>query len=282
MKSQIIDAHMHIIPWDRMKKEAREFLLGKGWKDVMRFVAGPKPLIHLMDTWEIDRSVLIVTPSVEVTGFGMEINDFLISYCRGNHDRLIPVGGVDPRMKKDARSTIESLISRGIKGFKVHPPHQMVSANDYLTGNKVLATLYRLCEENDLPVIIHTGTSAFPGARNRYGDPISIDDVATDFPDLKIIMAHGGRPIWMSTATFLVRRFPNVYMDISSIPPRSLLEYFPRMEKIAHKVLFGSDWPNVDIPSIRANADTIMTLPLSLESKEKILKKNAEKLFPRY
>ena len=87
------------------------------------------------------------------------------------------------------------------------------------------------------------GTSIFPGARNKYGDPIYVDDVAVDFPKLKILLAHGGRPLWMHTAFFLVRRHPNVYLDISGIPPKTLLKYFPRLDEIAHKTLFGTDWP---------------------------------------
>jgi predicted TIM-barrel fold metal-dependent hydrolase len=282
MKARVFDAHMHIEPWDRMKGRAREKMLGKEWKEMMRYVTQPKALIQLMDTWEIDRAMLIVTPSPEIFGFGMEINDFILSYCKGNHDRMIPMGGINPTTEKKAKRTVEDLISKGLRGFKLHPPHQMFYPNDYLNGNDALKTLYSICEEREVPIMIHTGTSTFPGARSKYANPLAIDDVATDFPDLKIIMAHGGRPLWMNEATFLVRRFANVYMDISSIPPRSLLQYLPKLEKFSHKVLFGSDWPNVEIPSIRANADAVMALPLSTETKERILRKNAERLFPRY
>ena len=75
--------------------------------------------------------------------------------------------------------------------------------------------------------MFHTGTSIFPGARNTYGDPIYVDDVAVDFPKMKILLAHGGRPLWMHTAFFLLRRHANVFLDISGIPPKSLLNYFP-------------------------------------------------------
>ena len=97
-------------------------------------------------------------------------------------------------------------------------------------------------------MMFHTGTSISHGARNKYGDPIYIDDVAVDFPRLKILMAHGGRPLWMDTAFFLLRRHPNVYLDISGIPPKTLLKYFPRLDEIAAKTLFGTDWPG---PGVR-------------------------------
>ena len=94
--------------------------------------------------------------------------------------------------------------------IKIHPPHQLLYPNDYLSGVKELEIIYRAAEANGVPVMFHTGTSVFPGARNKYGDPIHVDDVAVDFPKLKILLAHGGRPLWMDTAFFLVRRHPNV------------------------------------------------------------------------
>jgi predicted TIM-barrel fold metal-dependent hydrolase len=117
--------------------------------------------------------------------------------------------------------------------IKIHPPHQLLFPNDYMNGVKELELIYRAAEAHEIPVMFHTGTSIFAGARNRYGDPIFIDDVAVDFPKLKIILAHGGRPLWMKTAFFLMRRHPNVFMDISGIPPKALLKYFPRLEEIA-------------------------------------------------
>ena len=67
----------------------------------------------------------------------------------------------------------------------MHPPHQLLYANDYLNGVKELETVYRGAEANEIPVMVHTGTSIFPAARNKYGDPIFLDDVAVDFPKLQ-------------------------------------------------------------------------------------------------
>jgi uncharacterized protein len=117
--------------------------------------------------------------------------------------------------------------------IKIHPPHQLLFPNDYLHGVKELEIIYRAAEANGIPIMFHTGTSIFPGARNKYGDPIYLDDVAVDFPKLKILMAHGGRPLWMNTAFFLLRRHANVYLDISGIPPKSSAEVFsaPRRDR---------------------------------------------------
>ena len=143
------------------------------------------------------------------------------------------------------------------------------------------ALISDIAEQNGIPIMVHTGTSIFPGARNKYGDPIYVDDVAVDFPKLKILLAHGGRPLWMETAFFLVRRHSNVYLDISGIPPKTLLKYFPRLEEIADKTLFGTDWPGPGVPEIRQNLDDFRGLSISEHAKEQILRKTALSIWPR-
>ena len=171
------------------------------------------------------------------------------------------------------------LLEGGLRGIKIHPCHQLVYPNEYRTGgSKALEVIYSMAEASNIPVMFHTGTSIFPRSINRFADPIYVDDVAVDFPNLKIILAHGGRPIWMSTAFFLVRRHENVYLDISGIPPKALLDYFPRIESIAEKTMFGSDWPGPDVRSIKGNLEEIRALPLSDGVKSKILRETALKV----
>jgi hypothetical protein len=83
----------------------------------------------------------------------------------------------------------------------------------------------------------------------------------------------------METCLFLVRRHPNVYIDISSIPPSKLLEYCPWLERVANKVLFGTDWPAPLVPSIGENIRQFYALPISEEAKRQILRDNALKVF---
>src|SRR5207247_6353054 len=94
----------------------------------------------------------------------------------------------------------------GIRLLKIHPPHQHFPANAYTDGLDALGKIYRRCEERGLPVMIHTGTSIFPGARSKWGNPLELDDVAIDFPDLQLVMAHGGRPLFMVDAILMLRR----------------------------------------------------------------------------
>ena len=107
------------------------------------------------------------------------------------------------------------------------------------------------------------------------------DDVAIDYPNLVVILAHGGRPLWMNEAFFLVRRHKNMYMDISGIPPQKLMEYFPRIEDVADKVLWGTDWPSPGVSDIKGNIEKFNALPIGPAAKRKILYDNAARLFPR-
>ena len=108
---------------------------------------------------------------------------------------------------------------------------------------------------------------------------MAVDDVAVDFPQLKVILAHGGRPLWMEQAFFLVRRFPQVYMDVSSIPPKALLRYFPRLAEVADKVLYGSDWPSPGITSMAKNLADFRALGLPADALDKMLDGNARRVF---
>jgi uncharacterized protein len=280
----IIDFHVHINPWHRLKPEARATLEGTQplYESIRDYIEHPDAFVKLLDEQNIERAALINYVSPDVMGYTGEVNDWVHQYVKNHHDRLIPFGSIDPRLEgghKAAKREIERLIFKlELKGIKIHPPHMLVAPNDYKAGSGALLTLYEMCEDEQVPIMFHTGTSVFPGARNKFGDPMPLDDVALDFPGLKIIMAHGGRPLWMETAFFLVRRHSNVWMDISSIPPKSLLSYFPRIGQIADRVIFGSDWPGPNVPSMRANADEVAKLPIPNEALRKILYYNALKV----
>ena len=240
----------------------------------------PKALLAYLDACGVDRAVLINYVAPEVIGFTAGVNQFVADYVKAHPHRLISCGSLHPRHTANILADVEQLLRLGIQMIKIHPPHQLLFPNDYLKGVKELEILYRAAEANEVPVMFHTGTSIFPGARNKYGDPIYLDDVAVDFPKLKILLAHGGRPLWMETAFFLLRRHPNVYLDISGIPPKSLLNYFPRLEEIAHKTLFGTDWPGPGVADIGQNLQAFRSLPLSKDAKDEILSRTALRLWP--
>ena len=278
----ITDCHIHIQPVEMFKPEALILMKKKrqNFDEIIEFCRSPKKFLHHLDQVGIDRAVLINYVAPEIIGFTPAVNEFIAGYIKEDPKRLIPCGSVDPRHSKDVQRDMEHIVRLGIGMIKVHPPHQLLYPNAYLNSVKELATIYRIAQENGIPVMVHTGTSIFPGARNKFGDPIYVDDVAVDFPKLKILLAHGGRPLWMQTAFFLVRRHPNVFLDISGIPPKTLLRYFPRLEEIANKTLFGTDWPGPGVPEIRQNLEDFRNLPLTQEAKEQILSKTALSIWP--
>jgi uncharacterized protein len=282
----VVDAHLHVQPWRQFRKEALE-RMATGRLDlerIQKLFEDPAAFLRFLDEEGVDRAVLVNYVSPDVIGFTDDVNEFVGRFCRGHEDRLVPVGGVHPRLSRDPAGDLERIVARhGIRALKIHPPHQLLRVNAYRDGGDLpaLAPLYERAQELRIPVMVHTGTSVFPGARNKYGDPMDLDDVAVDFPDLTIIMAHGGRPLWMETCFFLLRRHPNVHMDVSGIPPRALLRYFPRLAEVADRTLFGTDWPGPGVPSVRRNVEQFRALPLSAEAQAAILSGTAERIFPR-
>ncbi len=276
-----IDAHVHVLPWRMLKPEIRDRMeFGRGDMELIdRVMGSPSEFLKFMDDQGVEKAALINYVSPQIMGFTEDVNEYVSEYCSADPSRLIAFGSINPQLRTGQEKRTDELLDRlRLRGIKIHPCHQAVFPNDYVNGNESLAYLYRSCQERNIPVMFHTGTSIFAGARNRFADPIYVDDVAVDFPRLKIILAHGGRPLWMNTCVFLVRRFPNVYMDISSIPPRKLLEYFPRLEELADKVIFGTDWPAPNIRTMRHNFEQLLQIGLSEGAVEKIARLNALKV----
>ena len=279
----ITDCHVHIQPFELLLNPPSLELMRKQqpqFEQVLEYTRSPKAFLKYMDRVGLDRAVLINAAAPEVTGYPSGLNAMAANYAKEDPQRLISCGSLHPRHSSNVMADIEEIVRLGLRLIKIHPPHQLFYPNEYLSGMKELELLYRTAENNGIPVMFHTGTSIFPGARNKYADPIYVDDVAVDFPKLKIVLAHGGRPLWMETAFFLVRRHPNVYMDISSIPPASLLKYFPRLPEIAPKTMFGSDWPGPGVRDLKEALDSFRELPLSAAVKQQILAATALTIWP--
>jgi uncharacterized protein len=278
----ITDCHIHIEPIELFKPQALEVIKHKraNWDEIVEYCRSPKAFLKYLDRNGIDRAALINYVAPEVIGFTSAVNQFVADYTKHDPKRLLSCGSLHPRHTTNIMADVEHILRLGLRMIKIHPPHQLLFPNDYLNGVKELEIIYRAAEANGIPVMFHTGTSIFPGARNKYGDPIYLDDVAVDFPKLKILMAHGGRPLWMDTAFFLLRRHQNIYLDISGIPPKALLTYFPRLEEIAHKTLFGTDWPSPGVTEVKRNLDEFKALPISAGMRDQILSKTAASIWP--
>jgi uncharacterized protein len=278
---RVFDCHVHVQPWEQLKPEALAVMTGGARKDLERVARAresPDELLRLMDEQGIERAALINYAAPEVMGFTEKVNDWVCAFVRGHEDRLVAVGSVNPRSARDASAETARLFELGIRMIKLHPPHQLFAADGYREGDEALGRIYADAQAAGRPVMIHTGTSVFPGARNRYSDPMAADDVAVDFPRLKLILAHAGRPLFMPTAVFLARRHQNVHLDLSGIPPKKLLEYLPRLENLADKCLWGTDYPSPGVLSMKKNVEDFLSLAISEAAKERILWSNGAAL----
>lgn len=283
---KVVDVHVHMNPFWRMNDDALATLEehSEQFDRKMDLARRPEAFVEYLDSQGVATAAIInyVSP---ILGYTHDTNEWAAEFRAEAPERVLAFGGFDPRVTDHPHEEVDRALDElALDGIKLHPPHQGINVNDYRSdpdtrGLEALEYLYERCVERDIPIMVHTGTSIFSGARSRYSDPMPIDDVAVDFPDLKIIMAHGGRPMYTDEAWFLLRRHENVYLDISSFPPSNLLEYFPEIQRIDDRVLFGSDWPGPMVPDIEQNLRAVRELPLPDATIERILSKNAVDLF---
>ena len=282
-----IDCHVHMNPfWLADDAAIQKFRAHQAnFEAAWEMAKEPELFLEYMDEQDLDGAVSINYVSRDIVGYTPAVNEYAAEFRDADPSRLRAVGGID--LSGDATDIHERMDrivdDLDLDGVKIHPPHQDVRPNAYReppvgNGNDTVAAVYERCEEADIPVVIHTGTSFFPGARNVHADPMYVDDICIDF-DCNVVMCHGGRPMYYEEAFYLYRRHDNIYFDISSIPPRTLLDAFPRLEEIAEKTMFGSDWPAPMIPEIAENVDGIRDLGLSPEATDAILDGVARDLF---
>lgn len=198
--------------------------------------------------------------------------DDVLAWCARAPDVLLPFASVDPNSDAEPAQLLEHYIARGARGLKLYPSYQFFYPNE-----RRVFPLYEVCQAAGIPLLLHIGSSVIAGTRLKYCDPIHLDDVAVDFPDLAIVMAHGGRGFWYDRCAFLAAHFQNVYIDVTGLVPERLLEHFPQLERSAHKYVFGTDWPAMP-KSVAHNVRAIQALGLSESALQLLFHDNAAKL----
>ena len=213
------------------------------------------------------------------TGFRRYSNEEVAVLCAENDDILIPFASIDPaKGKMGAREARRLVRDFGVRGFKFHPTMQGFYPND-----RAAYTLYEAIAEEGAIALFHTGQTGVGagmrggmGMRLKYSHPMYLDDVAVDFPDMPIVMAHPSFP-WQEEALSVALHKPNVYIDLSGWSPKYfppiLVQYANTMLK--HKMLFGSDWPAITPDRWIADFEKA---PFRDEVRPLILKENARKL----
>lgn len=270
MPVKVIDFHIHIglkEHWHDWVHDYQESSGSEFYKRYEELIAPEKFARHLAEN-NIAKAVIL--PDICPITTGLVSNEYVLDFCE-RHDVFVPFCTVNPALTTHPRLDAEKYIRLGAKGIKLYP-----SYNHFYPNDSRLYPIYDLAQEKRIPVLVHTGSSVFKGTKIRFADPIHLDDVASDFPELVILMAHSGRGIWYDRAFFLSRLHPNLYLEISGLPPKKLLNYFPDMENNIDKFVYGSDWPAVK--TISHNIEAVQALPIAEGSINKVLYANAAKI----
>jgi predicted TIM-barrel fold metal-dependent hydrolase len=224
-------------------------------------------------------AVIFPVDSERETGYRRYKNEEVAELAAKNADVLIPFASIDPHKgKMGAREARRLMREFGIKGFKLHPTMQGFFPNDRLAYD-----LYEAIADEGAIALFHTGQTGVGagmrggnGMRLKYSNPMCIDDVAVDFPDIKIILAHPSFP-WQEEALAVAQHKPNVYIDLSGWSPK----YFPSIlvrycnSLLKDKMLFGSDWPMIAPERWLADFEKI---DIKDDVRPLVLKKNAARL----
>ncbi len=230
--------------------------------------ADPMRLRRLLDAEGIDHAVLLAEEAPATSGMvtSEEVQDY-VAGIRGLHF----FASINPLLESDPRKKLETLLARGpVAGLKLMPTYMY-----FYPADPRLYPLYDLAQDLGLPCTFHTGLSRISKTRLKYGDPLLLDDVACDFPNLPILLAHSGRGVWYAEAAMMATLHENIFLEISGLPPRNLPTYFPRLERIADKMVFGSDWPG--LVSIADNVEAVREV-FSPEAARIVLWENAARL----
>ena len=227
--------------------------LGLEWREAARryFDEEAKPTVDDVAAYYRARKMAAVVFTVDaetVTGRASVPNEEIAAAAAANDDVLIPFASVDPHRPNAAEEVRRLVREHNVRGFKFHPNIQAFFPND-----REFYPVYEAIEEAGVPALFHTGHSGIGtglpgggGIRLKYSNPMCVDDVAVDFPTLKIVLAHPSFP-WQDEAISVALHKLQVYIDLSGWSPK----YFPPQlvryanTQLRERVLFGSDYPMI-------------------------------------
>jgi uncharacterized protein len=275
-----IDVHVHV----EVGPDGHDHLSPELRSAVSRYFRGGGPLPTIDDI--VDRyrdlgmmAVVFGVDSALTTGQPRIPNDFIVERAVENDDVLIPFASIDPRRGGEGLAEARELLDGGVvRGFKFHPNIQQFHPNDAFAY-----PLYELLEASGSIALFHTGHSGIGsgmpgggGIRLKYGNPMAIDDVAVDFPGLRIVMAHPSFP-WQDEALSIAMHKPQVSIDLSGWSPK---RFPPQLVEaisgsLRDQVLFGSDYPLIDPERWMAAFETLGTDDATTQ---RVLRSNAVRL----
>lgn len=233
-----------------------------------------------LDVSGLDKAVLLPIDARTSRGTTIFSNEQIAELCHWC-SRFIGFASVDPHTPNASETLVYAIKELGLRGLKLSPPTQEFYPNDA----KLMYPIYKKAEALGIPIVFHTGMSWEPKARLKYSLPLLLEDVAADFPGLKIVLAHFGWP-WVLDAIALALKYPNVYLDTACLyfgNPKEFIAFVMTKQiplsviekSLRRQVVFGSDYPRVEIKNM---ACAIREVGLSEETLELIFSVNPLKL----
>ncbi|AGK61769.1 putative metal-dependent hydrolase of the TIM-barrel fold protein [Archaeoglobus sulfaticallidus PM70-1] len=266
----IVDTHAQL--WTREVIESLPRSMVDSYSRVFGkdFSISVEKMLADMDEAGVEKAV-VVGVDAETTYSYKVSNDAVYRAYEESGGRLIPFAGVDPHKGKVALKEIDRIVKLNFKGLKFMPHLHELNPND-----PKMYEIYRAANDYGLPLLFHTGTQFHKGSKIKYCRPLYLDDVAVDFPDLKIIIAHFGYP-WYEEALAVVRRNENVYFNIAGWSPKYIPEVVIRQMNsiLSDKVLFGTDYPLMNYKRV---VEELKQLNLKETTYEKMFYRNAKRI----
>jgi predicted TIM-barrel fold metal-dependent hydrolase len=273
----LVDVHLHParLPTLKMSWDTWASPFGEGVREGVYTEDGtvdPALFDAYLAAEGVDVALLMVEYSPKVTGL-QSIEDML-PLAAYNPDRIRIIGNLNPHLHYPLDEEWQRQIGLGAIALKIHPVHAGFYAND-----RQMYPVYEICQSLGLPVVVHCGTSVFPGSSNVYADPIHLDDVLRDFRQLDLVLAHGGRGWWYDAAAFLALANDRVWIELSGLPPKRLPHYYARHDwnRLTRRMIFGTDWPGV--PGIAVNARAVAAVCPDEETAGLVLAGNAARVY---
>ncbi len=270
----LVDAHVHVPVLGSLRPAwvqwARDFGPEGILEDVWDADGRPRParLDALFEEQGVDTALLFCEYSPKATG--MQRFDDLLPMVERNPHRFRPVANVNPHLHFPIAEELNRQLDLGAAALKLHPVHGGFRCDD-----RMLYPAYQVLAERNVPLIVHCGTSTFPGSMNELADPELLLPVVRDFPTLDVVLAHGGRGWWYDAAAFMALTFPTVWIELSGLPPKRLPQYYARYDlaRLAKRFIFATDWPGV--PGTAQNARAVAGLGIDDATVTAVLGGNA-------
>jgi uncharacterized protein len=274
----LVDAHLHVPVLGSLAPAwlqwARDFGPEGILEDVWDAGGRPRParLDELFEEQGVDVALLFCEYSPKATG--TQRFEDLLPIVEHNPRRFRPVANVNPHLHFPIAEELGRQLDLGAAALKLHPVHGGFRCDD-----RMLYPAYQVLAERGVPLVVHCGTSTFPGSMNELADPELLLPVIRDFPTLDVVLAHGGRGWWYDAAAFLAQTYDTVWIELSGLPPKRLPQYYARHDlgRLARRFIFGTDWPGV--PGTAQNARAVVDLGLDQETAALVLGGNAMSVY---